>query len=67
MSDEINTLQMYIKEREKWKKQEGSLEIGYQIIKDKIRDLYDIFFLLRFIENNSNIKKNLADFIKDNP
>jgi|SRR3989344_151394 len=41
MSDEINTLQMYIKEREKWKKQEGSLEIGYQIIKDKIRDLYD--------------------------
>ena len=31
----------------------------------KIRDLYDIFFLLRYVENKRNIQKNLAELIKD--
>ncbi|MEK6932385.1 MAG: nucleotidyl transferase AbiEii/AbiGii toxin family protein [Nanoarchaeota archaeon] len=31
----------------------------------KIRDLYDIFFLLKYAEDNSKIKSNLQKFVKD--
>jgi len=39
-------------------------KINTYIKRKKIRDLYDLFFLLRYIKENKKIKEKLKDFIK---
>lgn len=38
-------------------------KISAYLKRQKIRDLYDIFFLLRYVENLSSVKKELKEFI----
>jgi predicted nucleotidyltransferase component of viral defense system len=40
-------------------------KISAYIKRKKVRDLYDIYFLLNFVENKDKVKKHLVDFLEN--
>ncbi len=40
-------------------------KISAYLKRKKVRDLYDIFFLLRFVENKKKVKKHLIKFLRE--
>lgn len=51
----VNTLPPYILLKEK---------VDSYLARQKIRDLYDIFFLLRFVEKDNQVKRTLRKFLQ---